>query len=89
VDIKNGERSMKTDKPFNELPLLPPEVNVKTPEIMDQLVLSARALAELKGVAVTLPSQNILIDILPASEAKSSSEVENIITSHDIRPKED
>jgi Fic family protein len=83
VDIKNGERSMKTDKPFNELPLLPPEVNVKTPEIMDQLVLSARALAELKGVAVTLPSQNILIDILPASEAKSSSEVENIITTHD------
>lgn len=74
---------MKADKPFNELPLLPPEINVKTPEIMDQLVRSARALAELKGVAVTLPSQNILIAILPSSEAKSSSEIENIITTHD------
>ena len=42
-----------------------------------------RALAELKGVAQTIPRQDILINSLIIQEAKDSSEVENIVTTHD------
>ena len=74
---------MKPDKPYNELPLLPPEADLESPDIIKQLIKATRALAELKGTAGQLPSQNILIDILPISEAKASSEIENILTTHD------
>ena len=41
------------------------------------------ALAELKGIASTIPNQNILINTLGLQEAKDSSAIENIITTHD------
>lgn len=41
------------------------------------------ALAELKGIASTIPDQNILINTLGLQEAKDSSAIENIITTHD------
>ncbi len=41
------------------------------------------ALAELKGIAQTIPNQNILINTLALQEAKDSSEIENVITTHD------
>lgn len=74
---------MNPEKPYNELPLLPPKIDLETPAIYRQLLKSTRALAEMKGTAGQLPSQYILIDILPISEAKASSEVENILTTHD------
>ena len=40
-------------------------------------------MAELKGVVSTIPSENILINTLGLQEAKDSSAVENIITTHD------
>ncbi|MGL1936048.1 MAG: hypothetical protein OCD01_13555 [Fibrobacterales bacterium] len=42
-----------------------------------------RALAELKGVVKSIPNEEILINTLSLQEAKDSSEVENIITTHD------
>lgn len=42
-----------------------------------------RYLAELKGVAATIPNEAILINTLSLQEAKNSSEIENIITTHD------
>ncbi len=42
-----------------------------------------RHLAELKGVAKTIPNENILISTLSLQEAQSSSEIENIITTQD------
>src|SRR5690606_29543667 len=42
-----------------------------------------RALAELKGIAATIPNQGILINTLGLQEAKDSSAVENIVTTHD------
>ena len=42
-----------------------------------------RHLAELKGLCESLPNQSILISTLAIQEAKDSSEIENIITSHD------
>jgi Fic family protein len=45
--------------------------------------MAHRRLAELKGVAPLLPNQDILLNTLSLQEAKDSSALENIITSHD------
>ncbi|MDH4377967.1 MAG: Fic family protein [Ramlibacter sp.] len=55
----------------------------ETPEILKRLASSSRQLAELKGVAATIPNQGILINTLGMQEAKDSSEIENIVTTHD------
>jgi Fic family protein len=70
-------------KPFNELQLLPPKAKLETIAVMKQLVKSHQALAELKGYARTLPDQEILINSIILQEAKDSSEIENIVTTHD------
>lgn len=66
-----------------DLPELPPRVDLETKVILKQLAVSHRYLAELKGVARTIPNQNILIQTLPLLEAKDSSAIENIVTTHD------
>jgi Fic family protein len=40
-------------------------------------------LAELKGIAASIPNQEILINTLGLQEAKDSSAIENIVTTHD------
>jgi Fic family protein len=67
----------------NTLKLIPPEVELETKRILKQLTRSHRALAELKGFADVIPNKNILINAVTINEAKDSSEVENIITTHD------
>ena len=77
---------MKRDieKPFNKLPFIPPKRDlIETYAILRQESRSAVALAELKGYAKTLPNQSILINAIVLKEAKASSEIENIITTHD------
>lgn len=54
-----------------------------TPAILKQLASSSRKLAELKGIAASIPNQGILINTLGLQEAKDSSEIENIVTTHD------
>lgn len=54
-----------------------------TPAILKKVASSSRKLAELKGVAKTIPNQGILINTLGLQEAKASSEIENIVTTHD------
>jgi len=54
-----------------------------TPKILKKLASASRRLAELKGVATTIPNQGILINTLGFQEAKDSSEIENIVTTHD------
>lgn len=54
-----------------------------TPVILKKLASSSRRLAELKGVAASIPNQGILINALGLQEAKDSSEIENIVTTHD------
>jgi Fic family protein len=63
--------------------LLPPEVDLETKKVLRQLTRSHRALAELKGYADTMPNKNVLINAVTVNEAKDSSEIENIITTHD------
>jgi len=70
-------------KPYNDLPLLPPSKNIETKAILKKAISAGRALAELKGLGETIPNQAILVNSIILQEAKASSEVENIITTHD------
>lgn len=54
-----------------------------TREVWAALTEAHRHLAELKGLCESLPNQGILLDTLGIQEAKDSSEIENIITTHD------
>lgn len=60
-----------------------------TPAILKKLASSSRRLAELKGLAASMPNQGILINTLGLQEAKDSSEIENIVTTHDELFKDD
>ncbi len=62
---------------------LPIEKDVETKRVLKKLTTAHRALAELKGVVSTIPNENILINTLALQEAKDSSAIENIITTHD------
>ncbi len=66
-----------------KLPKLPPNVELETRTVLKHLAKSNRALAELKGYADTIPNKNILINAVMINEAKDSSAIENIITTHD------
>lgn len=67
-----------------KLEMLPyKNVNLKTNKILEQLTVSSRALAELKGYANTIPNMHILINAVTINEAKDSSAIENIVTTHD------
>lgn len=61
----------------------------ETPAILKKLASSSRKLAELKGIAASIPNQGILINALALQEAKDSSEIENIVTTHDELFKDD
>ena len=60
-----------------------------TPVILKKLAATSRKLAELKGIAASIPNQGILINTLGLQEAKDSSEIENIVTTHDALFKDD
>jgi Fic family protein len=62
---------------------LPYDTNLDTITILKKLAVAHRSLAELKGIAQSIPKQEILINSLALQEAKDSSEVENIVTTHD------
>lgn len=55
----------------------------ETTPILKKLALASRRLAELKGVVATIPNQGILLSTLGMQEAKDSSAIENIVTTHD------
>jgi Fic family protein len=74
---------IKTDEPYNELPLLPLDFPLENNEILLQLVQSHKALAQLKGYSEILPDKNIILNTITLQEAKESSAIENIITTHD------
>ena len=61
----------------------PKQAELENLDILRKLVSAHRFLAELKGVCRSIPNQGILINTLVLQEAKDSSEIENIITTHD------
>lgn len=62
---------------------LPLTQQIETPKVLKKAILANRALANLNGVAKIIPNSNILINSLVLQEAKDSSAIENIITTHD------
>src|SRR5215213_188947 len=76
-------RSWRANKPYNEIPLLPPKVDLETKAILKQCIRARAALAELKGAAELIPNPSVLINTLPLLEAQASSEIENIVTTTD------
>lgn len=62
---------------------LPPVIDLETKTVLKHLPAAHAALAELKGIASAIPNQIILINTLGLQEAKDSSAIENIITTHD------
>ena len=69
--------------PYDDLPLLPPRVEVETNAVLKQTLRATRALAELKGAGGLIPDQSILINAIPLQEARLSSVIENIVTTQD------
>lgn len=66
-----------------KIPELPLKSDVETKAVLRQANATSRKLAELKGIALTIPNENILINTLVLQEAKDSSAIENIVTTHD------
>ena len=62
---------------------IPSRLDLETRKILKALPAAHAALAELKGIAAGIPNQHILINTLGLQEAKDSSAIENIVTTHD------
>ena len=56
---------------------------LETRAVLKKAASAGRQLAELKGVSASIPNQALLINTLALQEAKDSSAIENIVTTHD------
>lgn len=76
---------MSFDKtiPYNDLPDLPPKALLETTPVLKMAIRANKAMAELRVSGNFIPNQGILIQALGLSEAKLSSEIENIVTTND------
>lgn len=73
----------RPDRPWNELPKLPPKGELESKVVLKQCISARAALAELKQAAELIPNPAMLINTLPILEARASSEIENIVTTAD------
>ena len=73
----------KREFPYNTLPMLPPAVDLDTKEILRKTISANKALAELKGWAFSQSNPLLLLQSITLQEAKSSSEIENVVTTND------
>jgi Fic family protein len=85
VDSCRFDRHMAFDptKPFNDLPSLPPRVDVESRAVLKACISARAAVAELKAAGRLIPNQGVLINSIPLLEAQASSEIENIVTTTD------
>jgi len=70
-------------RPYNNLPALPPKIDVETKRILLKTIKASRALGKLNGALSNLPNPNLFLDTIQIKEAKASSAIENIITTND------
>jgi Fic family protein len=70
--------------PYNSLALLPPKAALETTKVLRKTIDASRALAKLNGMLTNLPNPTLFLDTIHLQEAKSSSEIENIITTNDV-----
>jgi Fic family protein len=67
----------------HSIQMLPLQQELESRAVLKAVAAAHRRLAELKGVARSIPNETILISTLTLQEAKDSSAIENIITTHD------
>ena len=80
---ENISMTWQAHRPYNDLPLLPPETDLETKAVLKRCVSARAALAELKQASQAMPDAAMLINTLPVLEARASSEIENIVTTAD------
>lgn len=73
-------KSWQPDKPYNDLPILPPKAEMESKAILKQCIRARAAIAELKQSAELIPNQAVLINTLPLLEARASSEIESTLS---------
>lgn len=73
----------RADRPYNDLPSLPPASEIETKPILKAAIEARAALASLEQAAAGLPNPTVLINSIPILEAQASSEIENIVTTTD------
>ncbi len=73
----------QADRPFKELPELPPAVELETHAVLKRCVEARASMEGLRRSAELIPNLGVLINTLPLLEAQASSEIENIVTTAD------
>lgn len=68
---------------YNALPPLPPNIELESKTVLRKVIRASRALAHLNGAIRNLPNPTLFIDSIHLQEAKASSEIENIVTTHE------
>lgn len=71
------------ERPYQDLPSLPPATQLETVPVLKALPQAHAALARLDASCALLPDPAILINLVPLLEAQASSEIENIVTTRD------
>lgn len=71
------------DTPWNDMPLLPPSVEVESRDILKACISAMTQLARTNALVKTLSNESVLVHTLPLQEARRSSEIENIVTTND------
>lgn len=75
--------SFDPSKPHNDLPNLPPPVEIETKTVLKACIRARAALAALRQGTALIPNPAVLINTIPLLEAQASSEIENIVTTTD------
>lgn len=71
------------DLPYNNLPVLPPRCDLEQKEVLKKAISANKALAELRGWSFNQSNPLLLLQSIALQEAKSSNEIENIVTTND------
>ena len=77
------DMTFRPDRPFNDLPALPPAQDIETKAVLKACIEARAALAALRVSGQIIPNQAVLINSIPLLEAQASSEIENIVTTTD------
>ncbi len=75
--------SLDPEKPYNDLPDLPPAAQLETTPVLKACIEARAALAALQQAARLIPNPAVLINTMPLLESQASSEIENIVTTTD------
>jgi len=71
------------EAPYNDLPQLPPPIDLESRRVLKATVTARAAVAALDQAALLLPNPWVLLNAASLLEAQASSEIENVVTTAD------